>query len=196
MNFKYKNALTLSRFIFKDSIKEGDRVIDATCGNGHDSLFLSQIIGESGKLYCFDIQDIAINNTKIRLKENSPYENYTLIKDGHENLDLYIKEEIQGVVFNLGYLPGGNHKIITSPMSTITSLQKTLKLLSPGGIAVIVVYYGHEGGDYEKDALYKFIGSINPKLFTVISSQFVNQINNPPLLIVIEKVRDMSYEDK
>lgn len=187
MDYKYKNALILSRYIMEDKIHEGDTVIDATCGNGHDSLLLSSLAGEKGRLYCFDISLAAVETTKKRLAAESHFRNYYIINDGHENMDKYISEGVKSVVFNLGYLPGGDHSIITTPQNTITALKKSMEILAPGGIVIMTVYYGHPGGNTEKEKIIEYAGTIDSTLYTVIKTEFINQANCPPLLITIEK---------
>jgi Predicted S-adenosylmethionine-dependent methyltransferase involved in cell envelope biogenesis len=195
MNFKYKNALQLSKYILQDKIIKGDTVVDATCGNGGDSLFLCNLIGSSGKLYCFDIQSQAIENTRKKLWKNGVPPVYTLINDGHENIDKYIGYGIHGAVFNLGYLPKGDHNIITRPENTISAIKKIMDRLFGGGVIVIVVYWGHEGGAFEKETLLNYIKDIDSKTYTVIKAEFTNQENCPPMVIVIEKSADSSCED-
>ena len=187
MDYKYKNAVKLSRYILKDKITSGDTTVDATCGNGYDSLLLSSLSGENGKVFCFDISPIAIENTKKRLEEESIYKNFILINDGHENMDRYVKEKIKAAVFNLGYLPGGDHSSVTKPETTLAALKKAMEMLLPGGIIVIVVYYGHEGGKIEKEEIIDFCLKIESHEYTVIKTEFINQVNYPPLLITIEK---------
>lgn len=187
MDYKYKNALELSKYILKDKIVSGDIAVDATCGNGHDSLLLSNLTGDTGKVYCFDISLSAIENTKKRLEEESAFKNYVFINDSHENMDRYVKEKIKAAVFNLGYLPGGDHSLITKPPSTITAMQKAMEMLLPGGIIVMTVYWGHNGGKIEKEEVIDYCLKIDSHIYTVIKAEFINQANCPPLLITIEK---------
>lgn len=187
MNFTYKNAVKLSKYIILDKVKEGDTVVDATCGNGYDSELLSNLSGKYGKVYCFDIQKTAVENTRKRLQNNCQENNYVLINDNHENIDKYVTTGIKCAIFNLGYLPGSDHSIITRPESTIAALKKTLNLLLPGGTIIIVSYYGHKGGEEEKEAVLDFVKTIDCKDYTVIKADFINQVNCPPILVVIEK---------
>jgi len=187
MDFYYKNAVTLAKYVIKDKLKSGDIAVDATCGNGYDSVLLSTIVGREGKIYCFDVQEDAIKLTEEKLINESALNNWVLIHDGHENLDKYISFNVNAAIFNLGYLPKGNHEIITTPENTISAIQKLMDRLVPGGIIVIVSYYGHKGGYEEMSKLSVFVKSIDNKKYTVIKSEFVNQINCPPMLITIEK---------
>ncbi len=90
-------------------------------------------------------------------------------------------------IFNLGYLPGKDHNITTKAETTIKALKKSLKLLDDNGIVLLVIYYGHESGKEEKAALEKFTSKLDQKVYNVMKNSFINQVNNPPLLICIEK---------
>ena len=177
-----KNSVELSKLYLKNYIKKGDRVADMTCGNGKDTLFLSQLVGENGYIYAFDVQKSAIENTKILL---NGFESLKLICDGHENSDNYIKEEIDGFVFNLGYLPGGDHTIKTTPENTVKAIEKAIILLKNTGIIVISIYHGGDSGFYERDEILSYLKWLDPKKFNVILHDYINKPNNPPLLAVI-----------
>jgi len=184
-----KNALYISHRIIEKVVMPGDIVVDATAGNGNDTLFLANLVGDEGKVYAFDIQDKAIENTKKRLLENDKYKNVKLIKDSHENMDKYVPDGVKAVMFNLGYLPGGDHSIGTKPSSTIKAMEKALSLLIPEGIITIVVYYGGDSGFEEKEAVMEYVKTIDYKKATVLVHEFVNQINCPPIAICIEKCK-------
>jgi len=183
-----KNSLYQSHEIIKRVVKEGDIVVDATAGNGNDTAFLASLVGERGKVYAFDIQEKAIRNTENKLREKGILQRVELILDGHQNMDLYVKQEVKAVMFNLGYLPGGDHTIGTKGETTSVAIDKALDLLAIHGIITIVVYYGGDSGFDEKDYIMKYIEDIDPKKYTVMKTEFVNQINCPPILICIEKL--------
>lgn len=187
-NELFKNATILAREIISRKIKEGNVVVDATVGNGHDTLFLANKVGSTGKVYGFDIQKIAIDNTRKKLKKNNVLDRVMLFNDGHENLFKYVEEEVDLVVFNLGYLPGGNHEIITQPSTTISATKKSLTKIKKNGIIIITVYHGHEGGKIEKDYIESFLSGLNQKEFNVIKMNLINQVNYPPILFAIEKI--------
>lgn len=187
MNRNYfTNALNLAKMIAKDALGEGGRAVDATMGNGNDTLFLSELVGETGFLYAFDIQDEALKSTGKRLEEGG-LDNYKLICDGHENMDRHIEDHVDFIMFNLGYLPKSSHQITTRAETTLVAVEKALKLLKKGGIIAMVIYHGHGEGKREKLELESYLASLNQKEFTVLKSNFINQINNPPILIAIEK---------
>jgi tRNA G37 N-methylase Trm5 len=184
-----KNSLELSHEYIKKVVKQGDIAVDATAGNGNDTLLLARLVGSTGKVYSFDIQEKAIIKTKEKLVHNDMDRRVKLIKDGHQNMGLYIKEKsIKAVMFNLGYLPGGDHSIATRAETTIPTIETAMGLIVQKGIITIVVYYGGDSGFDEKIRLLDYIESIDSKKFTVMKTEFVNQINCPPILIVIEKI--------
>ncbi len=167
-------------------VKEGDKVIDATCGNGNDTLFLAKLVGEEGKVFAFDIQQQAINITTTKLKENNLYNRVNLILESHELIDDIISEPIKVAIFNLGYLPKGDKKIVTKAESTIKGILGALKLLVPNGLIVITVYTGHDNGVEGKEIEF-FLQNLEQKKYTVLKNQFINQKNDPPYVLIIEK---------
>lgn len=189
---KYINKITEVNKIFLDKIvQKGDIVIDATMGNGYDTIYLGNLVGENGKVYAFDVQEEAIKSTKKKVERDNMTDRVELILDGHQNLDKYVKEEISCVVFNLGYLPRAKHVVITKPDTTLEAIKKSLKLLKPNGIISIAAYIGHEGGLEEKNYICEYLNNLNQNEFNVLHMQFTNQINNPPQLILIEKKGDI-----
>lgn len=183
-----KGIIPFAHSLLEKSISEGDYVADATCGNGNDSLFLSTLVGQEGKVYAFDIQTAAITNTKELLQQHKR-ENVQLIHDSHAHVDKYIKqdESLAAAVFNLGYLPRSDKTIITQPHSTITAIEKLLPLLKKNGLLILVVYSGHSGGKEEKEAVLRFTSSLDQKQYFVLKYQFINLINEPPFVLAIEK---------
>ena len=189
---KYINKITEVNKIFLDKIvQKGDVVIDATMGNGYDTIYLGNLVGENGKVYAFDVQEEAIKSTKKKVERDNMTDRVELILDGHQNLDKYVKEEVSCVVFNLGYLPRVKHVVITKPDTTLEAIKKSLKLLKPNGIISIAAYIGHEGGLEEKNYICEYLDNLNQNEFNVLHMQFTNQINNPPQLILIEKKGDI-----
>lgn len=185
---KYINKITEVNKIFLEKvIQKGDVVIDATMGNGYDTVYLGNLVGDSGKVYAFDVQEEAIKSTIKKVERDNMTSRVELILDGHENLDVYVKEEVACVVFNLGYLPRAKHIIITKPDTTLEAIKKSLKLLKPNGIISIAAYIGHEGGLEEKNYICEYLNSLDQSEFNVLHMQFTNQINNPPQLILVEK---------
>ena len=125
-NKMLQQPLKFSHEVLKDTIITGDHVIDATIGNGNDTLLLAQLVGPYGKVYGFDIQDEAIKTTEDKLLLTGQRPQVQLINDGHENIDHYLEENelISAVTFNLGYLPKGDKSITTKPETTLTAIKK------------------------------------------------------------------------
>lgn len=184
----FVNAIGISKTLAKEKIKNGDIVVDATMGNGNDTAYLSELVGKDGKVYAFDIQEQAIENTKSRLSDGKLEDRVKLIHDGHENINMYVKEKVKLIIYNLGYLPSGDHDITTESETTIQSIGKGLGVLEDGGLIIIVVYPGHENGRREKESVLGYTKTLNQKEFSVLSMEFENQVNYPPGIICIEKL--------
>lgn len=147
------DLLDLHKYFMLQHIGEGDRVADFTMGNGNDTLWLSKTVGEMGKVYAFDVQEQALQNTEKRLREAGAPENYELILDSHSNLKQYITEPIKGGMFNLGWLPGSDKKYTTMRETTRKAVTDAMDMLADNGVLLIAVYPGHEEGTLEGDML-------------------------------------------
>lgn len=176
----------ITEFFINKTLKPGDTAIDATAGNGNDTLKLLQKIGENGKVFAFDIQKQALLTTQDKLKQNG-YSNYELILDSHSKMDKYVNSAVSCVIFNLGYLPGSDHSICTKSETTITAIEKSLNLIHDDGFVSVTVYYGKNSGTDEKDSVMNFLKTIDHKKYTVLLFDFYNRPNNPPLTIIITK---------
>lgn len=176
--------LNKSKTLMEESLKDKDLVIDATIGNGKDSLFLLNHI-TNGYLFGFDIQKKAINNTNNVLKEH--FNNYKLFNIGHEHMYKILKDyqkKISLIVFNLGYLPNSNKKVKTNYKTTIKAIKEGLKLLNNKGHIVITIYPGHEEGLKESIEIKKFLKTL--KNYTY--EEFHNTGNNiAPYVINIKR---------
>lgn len=183
------NSLEFTHELIKKRVKTGDTVIDATVGNGGDTLLLAQLVGEDGKVIGFDIQEEAINRTTEKLKNHNLLDRVTLYQTGHEQLlSVYPeRDSVSAIVFNLGYLPKGDKRIITSPDTTIKAIEGGLTVLKENGILLIMIYYGHEGGLLEKEAVLNYLTSLPQTNYQVLKYEFINQKNNPPFLLAVEK---------
>ena len=179
--FNYINSFNniMHNIIANNKIANNKIVIDATLGNGHDTDFLKD---NFETVYSFDIQEMAVNNYKEK-----NISNVNVILDSHENFKKYINEEVDCIVYNLGYLPGANKHITTKTDSTLKSVEEGLDILSKNGIMFIAMYPGHEEGAREKDSILELAKNLNTKHFGVLYQEFINRPNNPPCLLVIEK---------
>lgn len=161
-----------------------DLAVDATMGNGHDTLFLAQ---RAGQVYAFDIQEQALEKTGQKLAE-AGLTNVHLLLEGHESVDRYL-DSCKAAIFNLGYLPSADKSLITRPSTTLEAIEKLLVRLEVGGRMAIMVYYGHEGGAVEKDAVLDFVQGLDQTVFTAMLYKPLNQVNTPPFLVMLEKQR-------
>lgn len=184
-----QTALTFSHTLLAEIVQSGDVVIDATMGNGHDTLFLADLVGSTGHVYSFDIQEQAIHSTKEKLLAHDFTDRASLLLKGHEHIDTVIDatQPIKAAIFNLGYLPKGDKSIITLPQTTQQAIDAILKRLSPEGRLLLVIYYGHPGGTEEKEKIITYCSELPQKLYNVMTYQFINQKNNPPILLCVEK---------
>lgn len=183
-----ENVLEITHHFIEKAVKSGDRVIDATMGNGHDTLFLSKIVGESGEVFAFDIQKQALESTAELLKKKEAPENTQLILSGHQNMEQYVSGEVSAVMFNLGYLPGGDHSVGTLAETTIAALEAAMRLVKKHGVITVGVYYGGDSGFEEKNRVMEYIAGIDFKKFTVLTLDYKNRPNCPPIAVIIEKL--------
>lgn len=180
--------LKLAHQIIEASVEVGETVIDGTLGNGHDALFLSQLVGENGLLIGFDVQQEALDATRSRLMQHGiERKSFQLHLDGHENLLEYTKGPISAVMFNLGYLPMTDKSVITQPDTTLEALQHSLRVLRHKGVMTVMCYPGHAGGAEEVQAIEKWSAQLPRDFYRVMSYKPVNAPNSPAFLIVIEK---------
>ena len=182
-------VLPFAKRLIAETVLPGETVVDATAGNGNDTEFLAKLVGSEGSVIAFDIQQAALDKTADRLGELNHH--VKLILDSHANVENYVDKPIGGAMFNLGYLPYSEDiSIVTKPESTIEAIHKLLGLVKKGGIITISVYDGHKGGAEERDALLDYVQSLHQSDVHVIRYELLNQRNNPPFLIAIEKAKD------
>lgn len=178
-----RNTASFALNIVKEYVKPGDVLVDATCGNGNDTLSLAKM--SPSKLYAFDLQKEAIQQTKNRLEDENLSDKVVFIQDSHENIEKYISEPVKAFVFNLGYLPGSNKNITTNPSSTFKAVASCLKLLKRNGIIAITMYSGHPSGKEEKDKLLSFAETLDKGIYHCAYINMINQPNNPPEILLI-----------
>lgn len=184
-------VLPFSKRLIEKTALPGETVVDATAGNGNDTKFLAELVGENGQVFAFDIQQQALDSTKERLEQL--IDRVTLVLDSHANVDKYIQSPVGGAMFNLGYLPYSDDlSIITKAESTIEAIHKLLGLLKKDGIITIAVYDGHDGGQEERDALLAYVKTLHQADVHVAKYEILNQQNKPPFLLAIEKLREFT----
>ncbi|WP_251423594.1 MULTISPECIES: class I SAM-dependent methyltransferase [Lactococcus] len=175
--------IEMSHHMLAEIIKADDVVIDATMGNGWDTSFLAAL---TSNVYAFDIQQEALYSTKKLLQMKGLQAK--LILDGHENIDKYVSEPVKAAIFNLGYLPRADKSIITRPNTTLKALEILKEKLLPQGRIMLVIYYGHEGGEEEKAAVIDWVSTLPQSDWQVMRYEPLNQIHKPPFLVCIEKI--------
>jgi len=195
---KREYELKSARFIAADCLRRfllpGDTVVDATMGNGHDTLMLCELVGSTGCVHAFDVQAQAVENTRKRLEEAGVIERAQLHLTGHEHICEYVKEPAQAVMFNLGWLPGGNKEITTRWETTKIAVTNALKLLTIEGVCIICVYPGHEAGDYEREQLTQMLSALKPQDFNVLHHRFINAGPGAPECYILQKQPSVSNE--
>ncbi len=180
------NALDISKGVIISRVSEGDICIDATAGRGNDTAFLCDLVGESGKVTAFDIQSDAIESTRKLLCEKGLSGRAELVLDSHINMDKYADEgTVSCITFNFGWLPGGDHTVHTNKDTSLEAVKKALRLIKKGGLISMILYYGRDTGFEEKVALLEFVKTIDSDEYTVITAEFSNRPNCPPIPIFI-----------
>ncbi|MDO5714465.1 MAG: class I SAM-dependent methyltransferase [Tissierellia bacterium] len=157
---------------------------DLTLGNGGDSLRILDYCKKIIKLYAFDIQESAILNSKKRIGKNNKIQYF---QTGHENISTIIDTPLDFITMNLGYLPGGDKTITTRTKTTLMAIEQSLALLNHEGLMIITIYTGHDEGAKEKISILEKVKWIDQKIYTCRHQYFVNQKNQPPEVIIIEK---------
>lgn len=187
----FQSHLDLAHGYWKRHLKKGDTVLDATCGHGHDSLMIAQtILGETeGALYCLDLQEIAIESTKQRLKEvliPSLFERIFFFQQSHETFPAMVPL-CNLIVYNLGYLPKGDKCKTTQRASTLNSIKNALFLVKQGGLISVTCYSGHPEGAEEKTALLGYVSTLSPQEYLVFHHQIENRRAAPSLLLIFKR---------
>lgn len=172
-------------------IQSGDTVIDATAGNGNDTLMLTKMVGKTGRVLAFDIQEKAIEKTGQLLQEAGLLEGVRLIRDDHACFDKYLQQEkiesIKAMTVNLGYLPGDSHKVVTKVATSLELLNKSLLFLEAGGMITVCLYPGHPEGQKEALAVLEWAKKLEGP-FISHHFQTLNR-KQPPELLIVQKKR-------
>lgn len=180
------NALTLVHEVIKRHVGEGSVCIDATAGRGYDTAFLCELVGESGSVTAFDVQSEAIESTRALLRAKGLHAK--LVLSSHENMGDYASQaSVDCIVFNLGYLPKGDHSVNTRFESTRRAIEEGLVLLKSGGLMCVSLYYGKDSGYEEHDALLPWLQTLDDQKYQVIATFFYNWKKDPPIPFFIIK---------
>ena len=181
------DLLSLHKQFLAPHIRQGGRVADFTMGNGHDTLWLCRAVGETGRVWAFDVQESAVRSTRGLLEKELGFVNYTLILDSHANAKNYIDEPICAGVFNLGYLPGGDKTLTTLRSSTLPAVRAAIDLLAPDGIILVAVYPGHEEGRLEGEELAGMLAEYSRFRYCVSCFKLVNSPTSPYFYMIESK---------
>ena len=178
------NTLSVVHDVLRRQVQEGDFCIDATAGKGRDTALLCRLTGENGRVLAFDVQEDAVRQTRELLaKEHLSAEVYL---DSHANMVHYAEPEtVDCIVFNFGRLPGGDPSIFTQADSSVAALEAALRLLKPGGVIAIALYYGGANGYGERDAVMTWLETLDDRKFSVLRCDWANRRNDPPMPIFI-----------
>ena len=179
--------LDLHKKFILEHLHEGDTAVDFTMGNGHDNEFLSKTVGESGKVYAFDIQASAVESTRKNLAAAGCPDNYTLIHDSHHNVKSYVQEPIKAGMFNLGYLPGGDKSITTMRTTTLPAIEAAIELLGKDAILLIAVYPGHPEGDAEGREITDYLSTLSRFKVCCTKVQIINSPTSPYFMMIETK---------
>ena len=187
MAYELRSARYLAAEALERAVSPGDTVIDATMGNGHDTLFLCRLAGEAGRVYAFDVQAEAVARTRELLDREGVADRATLLCLGHEHMAEVVDGPVDAVMFNLGWLPGAEHGVTTRVETTLQAADAALTLLKPEGLLTICVYPGHDEGTRELNALTAWAASLDPRRYDALMKHYMNQPNDPPVLIAVKR---------
>lgn len=183
------NSKTLAHTLLLPILASAKCVVDATAGNGHDTVFLAANSADDCAVYAFDIQQDALDSTRRLAEETGVMDKVRLVLDSHANIDEHITDEIDAAMFNLGYLPSGDHSVTTQADSTMEAICKMARKLSVGGMITVVSYSGHESGALEQERLFAELTALPVRYYTVSAFRMINHKETAPMLFLIEKVR-------
>jgi len=185
---KHSPHLFIAHGYWKKHLEPGDIAIDATCGKGNDTLMLAQILlsTQSGQIFGLDLQQSAIDQTAALLKNNLPDSHFTRISLKllcHSEIDqLELPASPRLIVYNLGYLPGGDKTITTRTATTLQSLQKALNLIAPDGAISVTCYPGHKEGEHEEKELITWAEKLSSAQWQICHHRWINRRASPSLL--------------
>jgi hypothetical protein len=179
------DLLDLQKSFILAHLGKGDVAVDFTMGNGGDTAFLSQTVGENGRVHAFDIQEEALSSTAAHLRELGCPENYELHLASHHRVLEFVHEPIKAGMFNLGYLPrSGRKEVTTMRETTLPAVQAAISLLAPDGILLVAIYPGHEEGRLEGEMLAEYFATLDRRRICVSCFRIINSPTSPYFYIV------------
>ena len=183
----FRSARFWASEMIEPAVYPGARAVDATMGNGYDTCWLSGLVGETGKVYAFDVQQEAVDRTRERLIQAGVEERAQLFCAGHERMAELIHEEVDVIMFNLGWLPGAEHGVTTLMETTLQAVEAGLSILKEDGLMTICIYPGHDEGTREKNALLEWAAKLDDRKYDAMLKAYLNQPNHPPQMLAIKK---------
>lgn len=184
------NTINVAHVLIEQSVAPGSLCIDATAGRGYDTVFLANLVGETGRVIAFDIQEAAVASTQVLLEEKQLADRVKVYHTSHAKMAEYAEaESVDCIMFNFGYLPGGDHQIATQKESSIAAIESGLKLLKKKGIMSLCIYQGGDSGFDEKNALMDYIQTLDSKKYAIVVTEMINRPNFPPISVTISKER-------
>ena len=185
----FRSARFWAAELIEPALYDGARAVDATMGNGQDTLWLCRRVGEAGRVYAFDVQPEAVARTRQRLEDAGVAQRAELNCLGHERMAEAVPGPVDVVMFNLGWLPGAAHAVTTRTETTLLAVNAALGLLKPDGLLTVCVYPGHPEGTRELEALTHWAETLDPRRFDALLRRYMNQPNDPPQLIAVKRNR-------
>jgi len=169
-------------------LREGDVVVDATAGNGHDTQFLAGCVGETGRVLAFDVQEAAMRSTRERLREAGLDERVEFHLASHARMaELAEAGTIAAVMFNLGYLPGEDHSLVTELGETLRALDAACFVMKSGAMLSVVCYPGHPQGGDEAASVERWMNERAANAWRVAKYGMIGTKLPAPFLMIARK---------
>jgi hypothetical protein len=186
----FRSHLDLAHQYWERLVKPGDLVIDATCGNGQDTLKLAQlaISSHAGQVYACDIQPQAIEQSRDYLTKHLSTQQLLRLEwrlGCHSTFPSEIPpNSVKLIVYNLGYLPGGDKNRTTQTQTSLESLFQAQQLIIPGGAISLTCYPGHAEGSLEEEAILRYASHLPPHEWNCCHHRWLNREKSPSLLLL------------
>lgn len=182
------NSLGLTHEFMARYIRPGDLCIDATAGRGRDTVLLARLTGSEGRVIALDIQPQAVEDTRALAEREGVADRVEARLLDHREMGRLAERGTVGcVVFNLGWLPGGDHRVHTGAETTLPALEAALELLRPGGVISLCIYYGKENGYEERDRVLEWLEGVDDRRYEVLRVDFPNRRGDPPIPVFLRK---------
>lgn len=184
------SAVQWARVFIHPALGNGCTAVDATAGNGQDTVFLAEGVGPDGRVYSLDIQEEALSRTTSLVSGRGLSERVKTILAGHQHMHSLVAAPVDAVMFNLGYLPGSGREVVTAPDTTVAGIMAALSIIRPGGRISVVAYTGHEGAQEESLAVAELLSGLDEREFSVQKMVFWNSHKDSPELYFITRAGD------